>query len=134
MDTVYHKMYRKLYRVIPTLDEIEEAAKLKAKGFMDLNVDILWKGEYEGRIYALIVLSHYWKHESGDMIPDPDMEVHVYPESKAVEAISFQDTSGYRVVYPRGGSVDVKAKRELNEFLNYWLTNLIEQGHKIDDE
>ena len=129
---VYTQIYRKLYQVIPNLDEIEEAAKLKAKGFMDLNVDILRKGESKGQVYFIIALSHYYRHESGDMIADPDMEIRVYPESKMAEALTYQDAFGYRVVYPKAGYVDVEAKAELNEFLSYWLDNLMAQGHKIE--
>ena len=48
-----------------------------------------------------------------------------------VEALSFQDTYGYREVYSGEGAVDVKARKELNDFLVQWLQNLKEQGHKI---
>jgi hypothetical protein len=34
-------------------------------------------------------------------------------------------------VYQEGNGVDVKAKKELNEFLLQWLTNLIDQGHLL---
>lgn len=41
----------------------------------------------------------------------------------------------YRRVYgDDDATVDVKAKRELNGFLNQWLTNLIQQGHCIKAE
>jgi uncharacterized protein YqiB (DUF1249 family) len=46
-----------------------------------------------------------------------------------VEALTFQDTYRYREVYLAG--LDVKAKKELNEFLLQWLTNLIDQGHRL---
>lgn len=41
---------------------------------MDLNCDVLEVGQD----YRRIALSHYWKHDSGDMIPDPDMEIAVF--------------------------------------------------------
>ena len=130
---IYTQIYRKLYQVIPTLDQMRvgDAVKLKAEGFMDLNCDILRNGERKGQIYVVIALSHYYRHDSGDMIADPDMEVRVYPESKMAEAMSYQDTFGYRVVYPRPGYVNQRAKRELNDFLNQWLDNLIAQGHAV---
>jgi len=43
---------------------------------LDLNLDILQR--QPDRI--LIALSHYWKHGSGDMIADPDMEIAVHPK------------------------------------------------------
>ncbi len=44
------------------------------------------------------------------------------------EALSYQDSFGYRVVYPESGKVDIKAKKELNQFLDMWLSNLKNQG------
>jgi uncharacterized protein YqiB (DUF1249 family) len=66
------------------------------------------------------------------MISDPDMEIAVYPSKRMAEALTYQDSYGYRVVYSEGGTkVDVRARRDLNEFLKQWLDNLIEQGHCI---
>jgi hypothetical protein len=48
-----------------------------------------------------------------------------------VEALTFQDTYTYREVHLDGDRVDLKAKKELNEFLLLWLTNLIDQGHRL---
>ena len=48
-----------------------------------------------------------------------------------MEALTFQDTYTYRQVYAEGGQVYVKVKKELNEFLLHWLTNLIDQRHKL---
>ena len=48
-----------------------------------------------------------------------------------MEALTFQDTYTYREVYLDGNRVDVKAKRELNEFLLQWLTNLVDHRHKL---
>ena len=59
------------------------------------------------------------------------MELRVYPDMKMAEALTFQDCFGYRVVYPTPDKVDVKAKAELNRFLNQWLSNLIRQDYKI---
>ena len=60
----------------PDLLTIEESGKSKVDGFMDLNLDILHR--QPDRI--LIARSHYWKHGSGDMIADPDMEIAVHPK------------------------------------------------------
>jgi uncharacterized protein YqiB (DUF1249 family) len=81
---------------------------------------------------TVIALSHYYRHPSGDMIADPDMVVAVYPDKAMAEALSYQDIFGYREVYSQGGSlVDVRAKRDQNQFLKRWLGNLIAQGHRI---
>ena len=57
--------------------------------------------------------------------------VRIDTNAETVEALTFQDTYTYREVYVNGNRVDVKAKEELNEFLLQWLTNLIDQGHKL---
>jgi uncharacterized protein YqiB (DUF1249 family) len=124
---IYEKNYKKLLHLIPDLETASfEARKLKADGFMDLNIDMLYKEEDR----TVMALSHYYKHPSGDMIPDPDMEIAVYPERKMVEALSYQDTFGYRTVYPEENQVNPRAKKELNAFLSLWLANLISQGHR----
>ena len=51
------------------LNAIPEAKKSQVSGFMDLNLDRLSR---DGSV-TVIALSHYYKHPSGDMIPDPDM-------------------------------------------------------------
>lgn len=47
-----------------------------------------------------------------------------------VEVLTFQqDNMGiYQQVYLDDGSFYPKLKNELNDFLNFWLKNLIEQG------
>ncbi|MGA8146778.1 MAG: DUF1249 domain-containing protein [Gallionellaceae bacterium] len=125
---IHARIYRKLLEVIPDLLTIEESGKSKVEGFMDLNLDIL----HRSLDRIIIALSHYYRHPSGDMIADPDMELAVYPQREMAEALAYQDIWAYRRVYGEdGATVDAKAKRELNGFLNQWLTNLIQQGHCI---
>jgi|ERR1017187_891354 uncharacterized protein YqiB (DUF1249 family) len=123
---LHSRIYKKLLDVVPDLLTIEEHGKSKVPGLMDLNLDVLNRTPSK----IVIALSHYYKHPSGDMIADPDMEIAVYPDQEAAEALTYQDTFGYRVVY-RDNKVDVRAKRDLNSFLNTWLGNLIAQGHRI---
>lgn len=68
---IYHRNYRKLLQLIPTLNQIQSAEKLTAPGYMDLNLDILNRHHKK----TAIALSHYYKHHSGDMMPDPDMTI-----------------------------------------------------------
>jgi uncharacterized protein YqiB (DUF1249 family) len=124
---IYARIYRKLQKVVPDLLTIEESGKSMVDGYMDLNLDVLHKRS--NRI--LIALSHYYK-QNGDMIPDPDMQIAVYPKLELAEAIAYQDCFCYREIYcDDKGAEDTKAKQELNSFLDQWLSNLIEQGHCI---
>lgn len=130
---IYEQIYDKLLKVVP-LEVIKQSdrgsgSKSKAPGIMDLNYDYLYYNKEDKS--HVIALSHYYKHISGDMIADPDMEIKVIPSMKMAEALTYQDIHGYQKVYPEMGKVDVKAKKDLNTFLSQWLTNLKNQGHKI---
>jgi uncharacterized protein YqiB (DUF1249 family) len=135
----YSAIYKKLMQIIPDLIKHIEAGKDSGKsvkdpkgGLMNLNFDYLGKdkkGNY------LIALSHLFE-QNGDMVPDPDMQIRILPEMEMAEAMTFQDQYGYQEVYPDQGDgkeyVDLRRKKELNQFLSQWLTNIIKQGHKID--
>jgi uncharacterized protein YqiB (DUF1249 family) len=77
-----------------------------------------------------VALSHYYE-QNGDLIGDPDMVLRIDTKTETVEALIFQDTYTYREVYPDGSAVGLKAKKGLNAFLLQWLTNLIDQAHKL---
>lgn len=126
----YEQLFKKIIALIPNLAQIEpgEGIKLKAPGFMDLHIDVLLQEKDK----TTIAMAHYYK-QNGDMVPDPDMEIAIYPDRKMAEALSYQDSFGYRQVYPEPGMVNPKAKSELNQFLNQWLNNINMQGHKLDN-
>ena len=114
-------LFNQLLRVIPDLRTIDEYVKLKADGFMDLHVDILYqKGDT-----ARIAIAHNYI-QNGDTISDPDMELLVDFKNQTVEAKTFQNIYAYSEVEDG----DDALQDELNEFLKMWLNNLIEQGHK----
>jgi uncharacterized protein YqiB (DUF1249 family) len=122
------EIYKRLIRVIPNLYSINESGKSEVSGFMDFNLDILQR---KGDVLR-IAISHYYKHPSGDMIPDPDMEVTVNRKTETADALTYQDTYGYQEVYSEDGSCNKSLQHSLNEFLLMWLNNLHEQGHKIE--
>ncbi len=130
--SAFQKAYRQITCLIPDLDDwsqkaarfdgsAPEALKFCASGFMDLNVDILHRNASTCRI----ALSHYYKHESGDMIADPDMEVLVDFDGKMAFAMTYQDSFGsFQRIEDRDDSLG------LTEFLCDWLSNIESQGHK----
>lgn len=127
-ENIHAKIYRRLLDVVPALLTIEHHGKSEVDGLMSLSFDVVQRTSEK----LTIALSHYYKHPSGDMIPDPDMMVAVYTNQGMAEALTYQDMYMLTTVYsPDGTRVDVKAKRSLNEFLYTWLRNLIEQGHSI---
>lgn len=127
----YEQLFKKITALVPNLARIEpgEGVKLKADGFMDLHVDVLWREKDK----TTISLAHYYK-QNGDTVPDPNMEIAVYPDRKMAEALSYQDSFGYQQVYPEPNKVDVRAKTELNQFLNQWLNYIKMQGHKLENQ
>ncbi len=129
---IYEKLYNKLDKlgVLALIAAGAEAAKSEASGFMDLHFDRL----YEDQGGIVISLAHYFE-QNGDLCCDPDMEIRVYPDRGMAEALTFQQALPpiYTVVYPEPGKVDVRAKRDLNDFLSTWLTNAIAQGHHFTD-
>ncbi|MCL4473067.1 MAG: DUF1249 domain-containing protein [Actinobacteria bacterium] len=122
--TIYERIFAKLEKILgEDMEDIPQYQQFRARGFMELNVDLLHEDEES----VTIALSHYFK-QNGDMIPDPDMEVRIYPEMKMAEALTYQDSFGYREVYPAPSQVYLKAKKDLNVFLNQWLSYILEQG------
>jgi len=128
---VYEMIYARLQE-IGILDENgmmqADYLKFKSPGLMDLNVDKLTEDT--------IALAHNGK-QNGDVMSDPDVEVKIYPDLKAAEALTFQnDYLGiFQEVYPEPGKYYPKLKKELNDFLNDWLKNMIEvQKYELVEE
>ncbi|MFZ6862804.1 DUF1249 domain-containing protein [Undibacterium sp. Ji67W] len=127
-EQIYTDIYQRLLAVAPCLLAINSHGKSEVVGMMSLNLDILTRTPSK----LIIALSHYYKHPSGDMIPDPDMMIEVFPDKNVAEALTYQDAYIITEVYGDGGClIDNTERRSLNEFLHTWLGNLIEQGHSI---
>lgn len=114
-------LYKKLIQVIPDLPRLKEYRKLKANGYMDLNVDVLVRA---GNTMRIAIAHNY--EMNGDIVPDPDMELEVDLKMETVDAKTVQNIYAYSEVEEG----DVMMQKDLNEFLDLWLTNLIDQGHK----
>lgn len=117
---IQEQIYDALRDLLGNLRELPSYCKMQSFGFMDLNLDRLERRECS----TTIALSHYYKHPSGDMIPDPDVEIRIFHELEMAEALSFQDIFGYKQVYHENGYIDAEAKTMLNKFLLQWLKNL----------
>lgn len=129
--TIYETMYEKLVKlgIINQNGSLKfnEYLKLKSGSFMDLHIDHLSHKDDARSI--VISLAHNYI-QNGDVMADPDMEVRIIPSMKMVEALTFQqDSTGtYQQVYLLDGRFYPTLKKDLNNFLNSWLKNLIEQG------
>ena len=128
-NTIGAQIFHRLLDVVPDLMTLSAGnyGRSEVSGFMNLNLDVLAKSHNK----VVIALSHLYKHPSGDMIPDPDMQITVYLSDEYAEAQTFQDFYGFRAVETMIGKIDHRTQSELNNFLTSWLGNLIEQGHRI---
>lgn len=108
---------------VPTF---KESKKMKSGAFMDLNLDFLISDEK-----GLVISMAHNFIQNGDVMADPDMEIRIVRGTQMVEALSYrQDALGInKHVYNENETqFDPQLKKELNEFLNKWLNNLIRQG------
>lgn len=120
--------YQLLSEVIPNIASPRmDGAKSKSQGFMDLNYDIVELQESGFRI----ALSHYYKHPSGDMIPDPDMVIELDSKNGLATPITYQDAYIYQDVQRGVNDYDWELVGQLLDFLLQWAKNLKAQGHKF---
>ena len=121
------EIFHKLMDIIPGMATRDAAGRSRRTGYMDLGLDVIHRAPDR----LVIALSHYYLHPSGDMIPDPDMEIEVFLKHERAQALTYQDAFGYQSVDNVEGRRDKHCQRDLNKFLSRWLTNLIVQGHHI---
>lgn len=93
---------------------------------MDLNLDVV---STEGK-FIRIALPHYYI-QNGDMIGDPDTEIIINTKLKTANAMTYQDSMIFQSAEQEGG-INQKLVNSLNEFLDQWLQNCIDQGHKFE--
>ena len=129
---IYTKNYKKLIKIIPNIKEMKagDYLKLKSEGFMDLSIDILKSDEN----VIIFSMAHNFI-QNGDVMADPDMEIRLFKQADAIEALTFQNSALgiYQEVYcvvDGNKKVRAKLKMELNRFLRTWLINLKNQGFK----
>jgi uncharacterized protein YqiB (DUF1249 family) len=118
-------VYESIFTKLQTLGILNDSGimtkdymKFKSSGLMDFNVDNLTNN--------IMALAHNGI-QNGDVMADPDIQVHIYPKTKTAEALTFQnDYLGiYQEVYDEG-KCNESLKKDLNEFLNDWLKTIIE--------
>jgi len=126
---VYERIYKKLSKIVDLSDlKQKQFIKLISPGYMDLNFDFLYEEENGFRI----AIAHNYV-QNGDTMCDPDMEIRINPKMKTVEAMTYQQDgspSCFKVVYSEDGKeFNPKNKKELNAFLDKWLSNILNQNY-----
>lgn len=130
---IYETIYKKLKKlgVIDLVTNKQDYSKSEIENFMPLSFDTLFSDDS----VTVIALAHNYK-QNGDLMADPDMQIAIHKHGMA-EALTYQqDNLGiYQEVYdtfPNPKQMKTRLKKELNSFLNQWLTNCLSQGHKFD--
>ena len=138
--SINERIYDKLEKLgVISLSSVDAAKSVidPDGGMMDLNYDNLGtrKLDLGNNVSYDIALAHNYI-QNGDVMADPDMEIRIYPEARYAEALTYQlDGLGiFQRVYPEPGKVYPKIKRELNQFLNQWMKNCIDQGHGFNKQ
>jgi len=121
MEDIYHSIYHKM-EIVGILS-VSRYDIIKNDPLLPLYVDRLAPDRY--------AIAHN-RELDGELVPDPDMEIRVDHSGKTAEALTFQDESGRKVVYPEPGRVNLAVKNELVEFLDQWLTRLVNDGYRRD--
>ena len=128
---IYSEIYKQLIKLVPELLRLElgEGLQSHITNSIDLNLDVLNKNEDK----MIIALSHYHKDKlgSGDFVPDPDMQVRIFPKYNIAEALSYQDGFVMENVYLDESRFYPKRKKKLNSFLYRWLKSCLAGGHQL---
>lgn len=127
--TIYNRIYNKLIRLIPNLENLEVGdhgtSESASSCMMALHFDVLEVEKKEQQYTKVISLAHYYE-QNGDLVPDPDMTIRIYSQTKMAEALTFQNCYIYQEVYPTPDTCYPKLKTSLNSFLNNWLSSCID--------
>lgn len=130
--TVYETNYDRLVKLgVVVNGEVRRDGKSQSGGYMDLVLERLpHLDNFNREGTQAFSIAHYFE-QNGDLCQDPEIVLFLYPSMDMVEVSSFQQTLPpiYQEVFPDPRKVCLTLKKELNDFLRQWLTNLIDQRH-----
>lgn len=129
--SIYSEIYKHLIKLIPELWSLKPGEGLQSytTNSIDLHLDVLETNEDK----MIIVLSHYRKHKlgSGGFVPDPDMQIRIFPKRSIAEALTYQDEVIVEGVYLDKNRFCPRLKKKLNSFLYHWLKSCLAGGHQL---
>ncbi|MCJ7571058.1 MAG: hypothetical protein MUO82_04180 [Candidatus Thermoplasmatota archaeon] len=124
IEVIYQDNYRRLF-LLGVMD-ITSSKKIKSKGYMDLNIDVLEDND-ETRVIAMahnIIMD-------GDLIADPEMTIKLFKNTAETKVLTYKVYSlgVYEKIYESENVVDYHSMYYLNRYLNNWLITLEERGY-----
>jgi uncharacterized protein YqiB (DUF1249 family) len=127
IDMIYCDNYRRLF-LLGVMD-IKSSKKIRSKGYMDLNIDVL--EDNDGTI--VIAMAHNIIMD-GDLIADPEITIKLFKYTAEAKVLTYQVYSlgVYEKVYESESVVDFHSLYYLNRYLNNWLITLEERGYYTD--
>lgn len=79
-------------------------------------------------IRQVLTLTQYVRIPSLGALPAPSITIAVYISEHSAEALCYESFIKRKWVYSEStGQVDLKAKRDLNTFLDGWLKKLLDE-------
>ncbi len=130
---VYESNFNRLLKIVgDDLKKLPYYIRFESKGFMPLTFDRLTKKE----LFAQYAMTH-WYESNGDLIPDPEMVIDIYPNHNFVEARSIMHPPPFNriiEVYNEEKTMySPSQKKSQNSFLGSWLKNIASQGFALTD-
>jgi hypothetical protein len=116
---VYNSIYRKLEKM--GVLQIKQYAVIRNDPYVPLCIDRLDEVTFALSQNPVV---------DGVIVADPDIEIKVDTSRKTAEPLTYQDPTTRKVVYAEPGRVNLATRNEITEFLDKWLTELINQGFK----
>lgn len=114
---VYNSIYRKLEKM--GVLQIKQYAVIRNDPYVPLCIDRLDEVTYALSQNPVV---------DGVIVADPDIEIKVDNSRKTAEPLTYQDRTTRKVVYVEPGRVNLANRNEITEFLDNWLSELINQG------
>jgi hypothetical protein len=128
---IYKRIYKKLEQlgIIGLIEVKTEFSKSEVLPFPTLHFDRLQEKDDA----VVIALAYYYIEKDGTLRADPDMKIRVNPAQRTAEALTYKRSmpAVYNEVYPEPSKVDLRIKKELNSYLDRWLRNTLDQGHRF---
>jgi len=129
IETIFHKNYDLLMKLIPNIEEIEEKLILHSGNLMELHISIFSRDESE----MILSMGHYFL-QNDDFVPDPEVVIRMDLVKKIAEVLTYKDQYLFTVVYPSKGMVDVESRESLNSFFNQWLKRMLREKYNFSSD
>ena len=127
---IYEDNYIKIRRLVPNIEAIEPGAISRVSGAMPLFLQVIERQPYT----TTFQLTYRFEGKNDTVSHDPAMTIRVYHDARTAEAMVDQNAERFNIDIrsPQRMDVSLKARWEMNHFLNRWLQYCLSEGHSFD--